>query len=116
MKTLKQFIVDLEEAKYPEQTPMREVTMAELIQLLSKGQMNSLKKNKAIDAIRGMDQKYFYEVMYSGFVKIHIEAGYAMSGVMKPTRMLEIILDPRKVIGVERFFRGLDDTTWKHLG
>lgn len=116
MKTIRQFLLDLKEAKYPEYTPTREVTMAELLQLLSKSQMNSLKKNKAVDALHGMDQTYRYGVRYSGFVEIEIEAGYSMNGTMKPTRMLQITLDPRKVIGVERFFKGPDDTSWKHLG
>lgn len=113
MITFKQY---LEEAsKYPEYAPIREVTMAELIKILSKSQINSLKKNKAVQALSGMDQTYKYGVDRAGFVELEIEAGYAENGVPKPTRLLQIKMDPRKVIGVERFYKGKEGG-WKHLG
>lgn len=90
--------------------------MAELLTLLSKGQMNSLKKNAAVQALAGMDQEYKYGVTYSGFVQLELYAGYSEGGKLSPIRMLQVTLDPRKVIKVDRYFKDPGTSTWKHLG
>lgn len=112
MTTFKEYLA---EAKYPDPTPIRDVTMAELLKLLTKGQMNSVKKNKLVQAIAGMDQTYEYGVSNAGFVQLIITAGYSRDGKPNPTRMVQLQLDPRKVTMADMFFKAEGTNTWKHL-
>ena len=107
----------LDESKYATPTPLRQVTMAELKTLLSKGQMTSLSKNSAVKAVAGMDQAYKYGVTQAGFTQVEIYAYYASTDVLpdgrvRPTRLLQVNLDPRKVVGVHRFYRRPDSDSW----
>lgn len=117
MITFKEYIA---EAKYPDPTPIRMVTMQELQSLLSKGQLNSLRTTKEVKEIANMEHFYRYGVTPSGFAEVEVYAYYSSvhrtpEGRIRPERMVRVMLDPRKVISAQKYHRTKESNDWRPL-
>jgi uncharacterized protein YodC (DUF2158 family) len=110
----------LEEAKYPEHSPMTQKSVDDVKKALGAGKFNAMAKHKWFSEYGSYEKAYKHGVSRSGFHEVEVypymkDVHTTPEGAVRPTTMLTFHFSPTKVTQVHKFTRGQEkDASWKH--
>jgi uncharacterized protein YodC (DUF2158 family) len=110
----------LDEAKYPEHSPMAQKSVDDVKKALGAGKFNSMAKHKWFSEYGSYEKAYKHGVSRAGFHEVEVypymkDVHTTPEGAVRPTTMLTFHFSPTKVTQVHKFTRGQEkDASWKH--
>jgi hypothetical protein len=112
--------LEINEAKYPEHSPMAQKSVNDVKSALGAGKFNLMSNHKWFREYGSYEKAYKHGVTRAGFHEVEVypymkEVHTTSDGAVRPTTMLTFHFSPTKVTQVHKFTRGLEkDASWKH--